>query len=325
MQPAHLTYYPDDRPGITRHRHGRGFTYRAADGTTIADAGLRKWLKSLAVPPAYENVWITPKRNGHLLATGHDVRARKQYRYHPDWRAWRETTKFSHLADFGAALPRIRRRIAADLNGEAGERDFAVAAMLTLIDRTAIRVGTPEYADENGSFGATTLRGRHLRMTDGVLTLRYTAKGGQKVRTRLTDRKLARVLSALHDLPGATLASWTDDEGNAHAVTSEEVNARLAEIGGAGMTAKTFRTWAGSTAAMEAALRSDGAPTIKALSEAAASRLHNTPTIARNSYIHPAVIALSEADTMARHALGHDLPEVRGLRTAERALLRLIG
>ncbi|EAR52914.1 putative DNA topoisomerase I protein [Oceanicola granulosus HTCC2516] len=319
-----LVYYPDDRPGITRRRCGRGFTYLAPDGTRIEQARERKRIEALAVPPAYERVWISPRRNGHLQATGKDSRARKQYRYHPDWRAWREATKFESLAAFGDALPAIRRRIRADLAGEVGDRDYAIAAVLALIDRLALRVGAPDSARENKTYGATTLTNRHVRLTDGALRLRYRAKGGHLFDRTLRDSRLMKILNSLHDLPGATLASWIGDDGKPHEVSSDAVNARLAEITGeSGFTAKTFRTWAGSEAALLVALKQEDL-TIKAMSEAAAERLHNTPSIARNSYIHPEVIALSERPADERAALSADLPEKPELRQAERALLKLL-
>lgn len=324
MTATDLVYYPDSEPGIRRRRRGRGFTYLAPDGTRIDRGAERTRIEALAVPPAYENVWICPLPNGHLQATGYDAKSRKQYRYHPDWRSWRESVKFDDLAAFGDALPAIRRRIRRDLSHEAGDRDFAVAAVLSLIDRLAIRVGHPEYAAENDSHGATTLTGRHVRLDDGALDLDYRAKGGRRVTTRLRDKGLARVLHRLHDLPGKNLVSWVDEGGKAHAVTSTDVNDRLSEIAGRpGVTSKTFRTWAGSEAALDVALTAETA-TIKALTEAAAERLHNTPAIARKSYVHPDVIALTERPFDDRRALLDDLPPRDGLRQVERALLRLL-
>ncbi|SHI99664.1 DNA topoisomerase IB [Wenxinia saemankumensis] len=323
MPPPGLTYYPDTRPGISRRRAGRGWSYRAPDGTTIDDREERRRIAALAVPPAYEKVWISPRADGHLQATGYDARARKQYRYHPGFREFQEAKKYDQLAAFGAALPRIRRRVAEDLRGEAGERDFAIAAVIALIDQAAIRVGHADYTVENRTYGATTLTRRHLRLGAGALRLKFKGKGGKPVDTVLKSRTLERVFGQLHDLPGRELISWIDDEGTPHAVHSGEVNARLSEIvESPGITAKTFRTWAGSEAALDAALSAERL-TIRALSEAAAARLSNTPTIARNSYIHPAVIALAE-EGGDLHRLTEDLPDTRGLRKTERALLRLI-
>lgn len=319
-----LIYYPDTEPGIRRLRKGRGFSYLAPDGTTISAAVERARIAALAVPPAYEDVWICPRPDGHLQATGRDARSRKQYRYHPDWTAFRSELKYSGLPAFGAALPRIRRAILRDLQGEAGDQAFAVAAVLLMIDRLSIRVGNPAYASLNGSFGATTLRRRHLKLTTSGLRLDYTAKGGLRVRAAVADRTLNRVLTALDDLPGRSLAKWVDDAGAARPVTSDQVNARLADlVGDAGATAKTFRTWNGSVAALEAALTEEK-PTIRSLSQAAASRLHNTPTVARGSYIHPHVIDFASENPETRAKLTVDLPPVQGLRQPERALLRLL-
>ncbi len=316
---AGLTYYPDDQPGITRRRCGRGFTYIGTDGTTIDDASERARLKALAVPPAYDDVWMSPLTNGHLLATGRDTKQRKQYRYHPDWTAAKAQTKFDRLIDFGHRLPRIRRRLRRDLTIEVGEKEFALASAVTLIDRAALRVGNPEYTAENGSYGALTLRNRHVQLKGNRVHLNYIAKGGKRIRRQLADRTLARILNKIDDLPGATLLSWLDDTNTPHRLTSEALNSYIADAAGDdGVTAKTFRTWAGTLAAFERY-----APgrqiTIKEMAQAASAALHNTPTIARNSYIHPAVIALADTPESLPSA-----PDINDLRVAERQLLAFL-
>ena len=292
MGGAGLTYYGDDRPGISRQRRGRGFTYKAPDGTTIARGEERARLEAMAVPPAYEDVWMTPLANGHLLATGRDTRNRKQYRYHEKWSEAQAETKFASLVDFAHALPCLRRFVARDLDQQAGERSFALASAVTLIDRASLRVGNPDYTRENGSYGTLTLRSRHVKLDGNVIRLRYTAKGGKKVRRQINDRTLAKTLEKINDLPGAELLTWADAQGEVHQLNSAGLNAYIAEASGCDdFTAKTFRTWAGTVAAFEAAEK--GQATIKQLAEAAAAQLSNTPTVARNSYIHPAVIDLA--------------------------------
>ncbi|SFJ70253.1 DNA topoisomerase IB [Jannaschia pohangensis] len=320
MSDPDLIYYPDDRPGISRRRAGRGWSYRAADGTTIDDTTERDRIESLAVPPAYENVWISPEHRGHLQATGYDARARKQYRYHADWSEWRALRKYDDLPAFGAALPALRRRVVRALGGEAGERDFAIAAILRLIDRTSIRIGSEIYRAENGTEGATTLRSRNLRSGEGGLRLDWRAKGGKRVRRQLSDRTLMRALHDLADLPGAPLFEWIEGDAR-HTVQADQVNDWLRDATGLDTaTAKTFRTWNGSVAALARALDIGPGVTIKAMSEAAAEALHNTPTIARTSYIHPDVIDLAETWRDPK------VPEgPTGLRQAERALLKLLG
>ncbi|QUJ76696.1 DNA topoisomerase IB [Sulfitobacter albidus] len=311
-----LVYYSDDRPGIARRRRGRGFTYVAPDGTTIARGPERKRLEALAVPPAYEDVWMSPLENGHLQATGRDARSRKQYRYHEAWAEAQARTKFDGLSDFGMHLPRLRARVARDLKEEPGEKAFALAAAVTLIDRSAIRVGDPDYTRENGSYGALTLRRRHVSLEGNTIRLRYTAKGGKKVRRSLRDRTLAKVLHRVGDLPGAELLTWSDG-GAVHTLSAQALNAYIAEAAGSEestITAKTFRTWTGTVAAFGVAER--GGATIKDMAEAAAERLSNTATIARNSYIHPDVVDLAGADALEGFDAGRS-----GLRAVENRLL----
>ncbi|MEM7710046.1 MAG: DNA topoisomerase IB [Pseudomonadota bacterium] len=318
MNRPDLVYYPDDRPGISRRRAGRGWSYRAPDGTAIDDPAERSRIEALAVPPAYDKVWISPRWRGHLQATGYDDRTRKQYRYHASWTEWRAMRKYAELPAFGAALPALRRKVAAALGGDAGERDFAVAAVVRLIDRASMRVGSAQYRDENGTEGATTLRRGNLTLEDGRVRLDWTAKGGKRVRRQISDRTLGRALHDLADLPGAPVFEWIED-GTRHEVQADQVNDWLrAATGLETVSAKTFRTWNGSVAALEAAQASGAGVTIKAMAEAAAQVLHNTATIARNSYIHPDVIALAEE--WREVAAGGP----SGLRVGERALMGLI-
>ena len=298
---AGLVYYPDSLPGISRRRCGRGFSYIDADGARISDREERARIAALAVPPAWEEVWICPSPDGHLQATGLDQRGRKQYRYHPDWTEFRAQRKYDQLPDFAHRLPRIRRRLARDLTLDPGEQSVALAALVSLIDRLGLRVGNRSYLDENGSYGATTLRHRHLKLGPDGITLAFRAKGGQKVERVLKSPKLQRVLSEIDDLPGADLFTWLDAEGEPHPLRSEQVNAYLGQISGDdSVTAKTFRTWIGTLEAYRAALHAGDRLTIKEMTAAAAKSLCNTPTIARNSYIHPKVIALTELEPAER-------------------------
>ncbi len=315
-----LVYSSDAMPGILRRARGRGFSYLASDGTSIDDPAERARIASLAIPPAYLCVWICPLPHGHLQATGFDDRKRKQYRYHTDWSAFRAQLKFSELASFGETLPRIRRALARDLQAEAGTKTYALAALVSLIDAAHLRVGSEEYLEENGTFGAATLQRRHVRLEDGVVRLNYRGKGGRRVHSTLRDRRLHRILETIDDLPGRNLFVYLNAAGDVCDIDSAQVNAYLAEISGReGVTAKTFRTWAGTLAAFEVALETP-APSIKAMTSAAAERLHNTPTVCRNSYIHPAVLALRDDDEAP------PMPEqpARGLKQREAALLAFL-
>jgi DNA topoisomerase-1 len=319
-----LVYVSDSDPGITRRKCGRGFTYIAPDGTTIARGAPRVRIEKLAVPPAYNDVWICPRSDGHLQATGRDARRRKQYRYHADWSAAQATTKFEQLAAFGMALPTLRRRVARDLEeSDPGDIRFALAAAVAVIDRAALRVGHPDYTDQNGSYGALTLRRRHLRIEEDGIALDFTAKGGKKVRKTITDRTLQKLLHKVSDIPGATLLSWVDDDGTAHSVSSHQLSAYLADAAGDDtFTAKTFRTWAGTLAAFNSAR--NGTVTLKDMAQAAADRLHNTPAIARKSYIHPVVIALAQDASKSAQLPDVDPVRKSGLFAAEQRLLGLL-
>jgi DNA topoisomerase-1 len=320
VQDTGLVYYPDSQPGILRRRCGRGFSYLAPDGTRIDRGTERKRLEAMAVPPAYSDVWMSPLENGHLMATGKDARARKQYRYHPDWSAAQSEAKYRGLAEFGAALPRIRRHVQRGLAEPPGSRSFTIMAALHVIDRLAMRVGCARYAAENGSYGALTLRRRHLKRDADGLRLCYVAKGGQKVVKEVPQPRTREVLEALAAGPGLELFLWRDAAGRSHALSARLLNEELAEIAALdGATAKEFRTWHGSLAAFRHCLRHPGAG-IGEMAEAAAARLANTPTVARNSYIHPKVIALAD------DARPRELPKARaGLSRSETALLDLIG
>lgn len=310
-----LVLVSDTEPGIMRRRRGRGFSYTAPDGTTISRGPERQRIDALGIPPAYKDVWICSQHNGHLQATGRDARKRKQYRYHPVWTAAQSETKFEQLVSFGDALPAIRRRVDRDLAADPGDAEFALAAAVTLIDRTALRVGHPDYVQQNGSYGALTLRRRHVSLADDHIGLKFTAKGGKKINQVINDRKLHRLLQVVSDIPGATLLSWVDDAGAPHELSSQQLNAYLDDAaGGAGFTAKTFRTWAGTVAAFACAEK--GEATIKDIATAASDRLRNTPTVARNSYIHPAVIDLAGAP-----AQGANPVKRSGLFAAEQRLL----
>jgi DNA topoisomerase I len=324
--PPGLVYASSDEPGITRRRRGRGFSYHLPDGDLLKCRIERARIKALGVPPAWSQVWICALPNGHLQATGHDERGRRQYRYHARWSQWRSQAKFGQLAAFGKGLGRLRRRVARDLESEAGEKAFALAALVTLLDRAGLRIGNPAYEAQNRTYGATTLLKRHLEADGGAVRLSYRAKGGRKVSQTLKGPRLQRIFQEIDDLPGRRLFTWIDEDGEAHPLGSAQVNGYIAEASGVqGATAKTFRTWAGSVAAFDAARSDPEAITIRAMSEAAAARLHNTPAICRSSYIHPAIIALTELPP-AERAARMDAGEAPGadLKAAERRLLAFL-
>ena len=324
----HPLRFTDDRqPGITRRPVRRGertvFAYYRPDGTRIADREEIDRLNRIALPPAYEQAWFSPDPQGHILATGIDARGRKQYRYHPGFRLHREGAKFDATARFGRLLPKVRKRVEADLGMRALCRDRAVASVVRLLDTGTIRVGNEAYAKANRSFGATTLRMSHARLAGKTLRLRFKAKSGKLRDMTLTDRALLRFVRAMQDLPGQHLFQYLDEEGSACPVTSTDVNAWLKETMGEDFTAKHFRTWHASALAFERLAGAEGRVPLKDLLQDVSERLGNTPAIARKSYIHPAVLSLVERQEEWRATLR--LPRATAwLSRAERGLIALL-
>ena len=289
-----LIYVDDDLPGITRKRSGKGWSYYDAQGELITDKAERQRLNAVGLPPAYTDAWYCPADNGHILATGIDAKGRKQYRYHPNFRAHKEMEKFDGCAAFGRLLPLVRKRVDDDLRKRSLSRERAIASVVRLLDLGVIRVGNETYAKRNNSFGATTLRNRHAEVTGHTLRLRFKGKGGKARELVVSDRSLATIVKRMQDLPGQRLFRYVDDEQDYHAISSGDVNDYLRETMGEQFTAKNFRTWHGSVLAFETIVESGGDVSIKDLTQRVAETLGNTPAVTRRSYIHPAMFDLRE-------------------------------
>lgn len=318
-----LVFVDDGLPGITRRKSGTGWAYFDAEGKRITNAEERMRLNAIALPPAYRQAWFCPDPNGHILATGVDDRGRKQYRYHPDFRARREAEKFGGCTSFGSLLPLVRRRVEQDLAGTALTRERIVASVVRLLDLGAIRVGNEQYASTNKSYGATTLRQRHAQVTGKTLKLRFKAKSGVLRELSLTDRHLARLVRKMQDLPGQNLFQYVDKDQEYHPVTSGDVNDYLAETMGERYTAKSFRTWHASVLAFRILAHAEGHVGIKTLTTEVAEHLGNTPAVTRKSYIHPALFELAERQGKWREGLR--LPRAtQWLSREERGLIELL-
>jgi DNA topoisomerase-1 len=294
---AGLRYVNDEQPGFSRRRKGEEFEYFDTKGKPIRDEQRLLRIKRLAIPPAWSDAWICPSPNGHIQATGRDARRRKQYQYHERWREIRDENKFDRLINFGKALPKIRRRVKKDLALSGLPREKVLATIVQLLERSFIRVGNEEYARENKSFGLTTMQDRHVDVKGSKLRFRFRGKSGRQHEVDVTDRRIARIVSKLQDLPGQTLFQYLDDEGDARDITSQDVNNYLREITGEDITAKDFRTWAGTvlaaialSAAGEVETKKQAKTNIKKAIEAVATVLGNTPAVCRQCYIHPAVL-----------------------------------
>ena len=318
-----LKFVDDSGPGITRKKLSRGWAYYDPAGERITDRGEIDRLNSIALPPAYSDAWYCPNACGHLLATGLDDRGRKQYRYNPEFRVRQEAEKFDGCAAFGRLLPKVRKRVAKDLARRGLTRERAVASVVRLLDLGGIRVGNESYARENKSFGATTLRRRHAKVSGGKLKLRFMAKSGQLREATISDRRLATFVRKVQDLPGQHLFQYLDEDGNPQPVGSHDVNEYLCETMGEHFTAKNFRTWHASVLALKLLAEAERPLTLKELTTEVGQHLGNTPAMARKSYIHPAVIALVDRQQKWRARLR--LPrQTRWLNRYERALIGLL-
>ena len=293
---ARLIYVDDDLPGISRKRSGKGWSYYDPQGQLITDRAERKRLNAIALPPAYTDEWFCPAPNGHILATGYDAAGRKQYRYHPDFRTLRESKKFDGCLPFGEKLPLIRKRVARDIGEEGPTRARVLAAVVRLLDMGFIRIGNTAYARSNKSFGATTLRDRHAEVKGGSVRFAFRGKSGKDREVTLEDAELAAAVQDARDVPGYHLFQCIEPDGSRYEIGSGDVNDYLRETMGEAVSAKNFRTWHASVLAWEFLASANERPPISALLDHVSDKLGNTPTVARNSYIHPALIDLVSRD-----------------------------
>ena len=319
-----LRYVDDSLPGITRKRSGRYWQYFDSDGKRITDRDEIDRLNAIGMPPAYERCWFCPHPNGHIQAIGYDARGRRQYRYHPDFRARQEVLKYERLADFGRALPKLRKRVEEDIAGKPTSCEAVIAAVVRLIDTTQMRVGNESYAKENKSFGATTLRNRHVKVGRGALKISYAGKHGIKRTVTVTDRNLARIARKTQDLPGQNLFEFCDEEGCVRPVTSGDVNEYIKDAMGDEFTAKDFRTWGASAIAFEEMVKraKKGRVKLNSMIAPVAEALGNTAAISRKSYVHPALV---EAARDAGAIGERELPRAtKYLSRAERGLIEFL-
>lgn len=334
-QAAGLRYVTDVKPGIRRFRCGKGFRYTAPGGAPVNDDDTLKRIRSLAIPPAWRGVWICTSSNGHLQATGRDARGRKQSRYHPRWREVRDETKYERMLQFAQALPVIRDRVKKNLALPGLPREKVIATIVSLMEQTHIRVGNQEYAKENGSYGLTTLRNKHVEVKGSKVIFSFQGKSKVHHTVSLDDRRLARIIKQCEDLPGYELFQYIDEDGERRSIDSSDVNEYLREITGQHFTAKDFRTWAGSVLACDL-LRGMGSfengsqakKNVIAAIRAVATKLGNTPAVCRKCYVHPAVleaylggISIDEANAELEEEIGE---QAKVLRKEERILLALL-
>jgi DNA topoisomerase I len=320
-----LCYGDDTTPGITRRRRGRSWQYFDTSGKRITDRDEIDRLNAVGLPPAYDKAWFCPDPDGHIQAVGYDARGRKQYRYHPDFRARQDKDKYERLAEFGRDLPKLRKRVEEDIQGRPTSCEAVIAAVVRLIDETQMRVGNEEYAKANKSFGATTLRNRHARVGRGTLKISYAGKHGVKRTVTVTDRNLARIARKTQDLPGQNLFEFVGEDCTRRAVTSSDVNDYIRDAMGEDYSAKDFRTWGASVIAFEEMVRRGrrhGRVKLNKMIEPVAEALGNTAAISRKSYVHPALIeAAADAGAIGRSGLPRRTKYLSG---AERGLIAFL-
>jgi DNA topoisomerase-1 len=332
---AGLRYVSENQPGCTRKAKNDDFEYLDTEGKAVRDEQRLLRIKRLAIPPAWTDVWISPSANGHIQATGRDARKRKQYIYHERWREIRDENKYERIVSFGKTLPKIRRSVSKDLSLPGLPRNKVLAAIVQLLELSFIRVGNEEYARENKSFGLTTMQGRHVDVAGSKLRFRFRGKSGREHEVDVTDRRIARIVSRLQDLPGQDLFQYVDDNGDVCDISSQDVNEYLREITGQDFTAKDFRTWAGTVLAaiaLNAAgpfeTKKQAKANVKNAIRAVAEVLGNTPAICRKCYIHPAVLeAYLDGNLIEglKKRTGEELEkETIDLRSGEAAILKFL-
>src|SRR5688572_9183188 len=296
---ANLIYVTGKGSGLTRKKNGKAFIYLSG-GKILKDKNQLERIKKLAIPPSWTEVWICPSANGHIQATGYDLRKRKQYRYHPKWSSFRHETKFHHLLEFGKRLPRLRRRISKDINSRKLTREKVLAAAIDLMEKTYIRIGNETYEKENGSYGLTTLKDRHVSVKHDKLSVTFTGKKGIEHNIGITNKKLARIVKECRDIPGKTLFQYFDGENNRKAIDSAMLNSYIKEAAGPEYTAKDIRTWAGSVQAIRYLLtgnsesQDNGTKTASAMLDWVSEKLGNSRNICKKYYVHPSLIAFCE-------------------------------
>ena len=303
---AGLRFVSDDEPGISRQRLRSAYRYKSSSGAAIKDERTLARIRGLVIPPAWTDVWICARADGHIQATGRDARGRKQYRYHPDWTRVRDEAKFERLIDFGKALPKVRRTISRHMSARGLGRRKVLATVAYLLDTTLVRVGNREYARDNKSYGLTTLQDRHVTFSGSQLRFQFRGKTGKEWKLNLSDRRVARIVQSCQELPGQHLFQYEDDENVVRQVSSADVNDYIRSIAGAEVTAKDFRTWAGTVLAAMALREFEPAEAeaaakrnVRRAIEKVAARLGNTPAICRKCYVHPEVLAAYLDGTLA--------------------------
>jgi DNA topoisomerase I len=333
---AGLRYVSNERSGVHRKKSVDGFTYWRPDGTKLTDASQLRRIRALAIPPAWTEVWICPAANGHIQATGRDARNRKQYCYHPLFREVRESTKYEHLVAFAEALPDIRAKVREHMALRGLPREKLLATIVHLLEVTLIRVGNDDYARQNKSYGLTTLKNRHAQVDGSEVRFQFTGKSGKQWSLKVRDRRVAKIIKACQELPGQELLQYLDDEGKRQDIASSDVNTYLKDITGQDITAKDFRTWAGTVLAALALKELESFDSaaqakrnLRSAIERVAARLGNTPTICRKCYIHPEVLnsyldgnLILEVKSKVESELRDELGELEPEETAILALLR---
>ena len=331
---AGLWFVADDEPGISRHRSGNSFNYRTSSGAVVKDERTLARIRSLVIPPAWAEVWICARADGHIQATGRDARSRKQYSYHPDWTRVRDQAKFDRLIEFGKKLPKVRRTISRHMGEPGLGRRKVLATVAHLLDTTLARVGNLEYARDNKSYGLTTLQDRHVTFSGSELRFRFRGKTGKEWKLKLSDRRVARIVRSCQELPGQHLFQYEDGDGVIRQITSADVNDYIRQIARSEVTAKDFRTWAGTVLAAMALrefepqeAEASAKRNIREAIKAVAARLGNTPAICRKCYVHPEVIAAYLDGKLARlldRAPGNALKRAFSALPAEEAATLLL-